>query len=315
MSVFSKSRDIVKWYEEVIYSSGIASSGLVKGTIFIHPKGWCIWEKIQNFVNGRYSELGIKNVAFPSLIPVSEIEKEKSKLTGFVPELYLVSKNTDDSNSRNVFLRPTSEILFSYFFRRNLNSYDQLPFLLNQWCNVYRSEKNTKTFLRSCEFYWQEAHTLHETYEESMKYLEVFNEIYEDLVKNLLNIAVLKGEKTINERFKGAEKTLTLEAIMPDGQALQIATSHYLGKNFSEMFGVKYTNRDNVQEYPYQLSAGSSTRLLGALILSHSDDLGLVLPIDLSDVQIKFLVLDNVVDKDSDIYKKMMLAVSGFSVD
>ncbi|GCE63209.1 proline--tRNA ligase [Candidatus Mycoplasma haematohominis] len=229
------------------------------------------------------------------------MEKEKAKLSGFKPELFLVNK-TGDEGKNNLFLRPTSEILFSHYFKKVLQSYSQLPILLNQWCNVYRAEKNTKAFIRSCEFYWQEVHTLHETQEEAMEYLNELNESYIFLAKAFLNLAFLKGEKTVNERFQGAEKTLSLEAIMPDGQAIQIATSHYLGKNFSETFDVKFTSANNILENPYQLSAGCSTRLIGALIMSHSDDQGLVLPFDVAQEQIRIIVLESASDLYGGIY-------------
>lgn len=299
--MFLKKEDTAKWYDNIVKSSGIALPGIVKGTLFINSKGWNIWERIQAFVNKEFKKIGIKNISLPSFIPLSEIEKEKASLTGFIPELYLISKSTDP-DTRSTFLRPTSEILFSHFFRTILNSYEDLPLLYNQWCNVFRSEKNTKAFLRSCEFHWQEAHTLHLNQEEAFKYLNSFNEIYKKLVKELLNIAFLEGEKTINERFQGALKTLTLEAVMPDGQALQIATSHYLGQNFSKMFDIKFTNSNNQKDYAHQLSAGASTRLIGALILSHSDDNGLVLPFDLADVQIKVLVINSVINESSELF-------------
>ncbi|OAL10283.1 proline--tRNA ligase [Candidatus Mycoplasma haematobovis] len=312
--MFSKKENTARWYENIVKISGIALPGIVKGTLFINSKGWNIWERIQAFVNKEFKKIGLKNISLPSFIPLSEIEKEKASLTGFIPELYLISKSTDP-DTKNTFLRPTSEILFSHFFRSILNSYEDLPLLYNQWCNVFRSEKNTKAFLRSCEFHWQEAHTLHLTKEEAFEYLNLFHEIYKKLVKELLNIAFLEGEKTVNERFQGALKTLTLEAVMPDGQALQIATSHYLGQNFSKMFEIKFTNSNNQKDYPHQLSAGSSTRLIGALILSHSDDEGLVLPFDLADVQIKVLVINGVVNENSELFNIINNALKDYLVE
>lgn len=286
----------------MVQDAGLASPGLVKGTLLIHPRGWFIWEQIQEFLNFEFGELGVANVAFPALIPLEEMAKEKSKLSDFKPELFLVSK-TGEENKKNLFLRPTSEILFSHYFKKTLQSYEQLPILLNQWCNVYRAEKNTKAFIRSCEFYWQEVHTLHATKEDAMEYLNEFHNIYACLAKHLLNLAFLRGEKTINERFQGAEKTLSLEAVMPDGQAIQIATSHYLGKNFSEIFDITFANSSNTLENPHQLSAGSSTRLIGALVMAHSDENGLVLPFELSYVQIKILVLESAVKEEDEIYE------------
>ncbi|CBY92017.1 prolyl-tRNA synthetase [Mycoplasma haemofelis str. Langford 1] len=309
-----KEDNLVKWYESVISNSGIAFPGLVKGTLFIGHRGWNIWEKIRDFIDAKYKQKGIKNVSFPTFIPVAEIEREKSRLSGFNPEIYLVSRSGDEER-QNFFLRPTSEILFSHYFRNILESYEDLPLLFNQWCNVFRAEKNTKAFLRTCEFHWQEAHTLHLSKEEAMEYLKFFHETYKSLVKDLLNIAFLEGEKTVNERFPGSEKTLTLEAIMPDGQALQIATSHYLSKNFTETFDVKYTSRENVVSYPHQLSAGCSTRLIGALIMSHGDDSGLVLPLSMFDVHIKFLIINGAVTEGSELHKKFSDELKGYKVE
>lgn len=303
-----------KEYEDIIFEAGIASAGLVKGTLFIHPKGCHIWESIQRFMDGEFRAIGIKNVSFPSLIPLSEMEKEKENLSGFRPELFLVSRSGDEEKP-SIFLRPTSEILFSHFFKRELTSYTQLPFLFNQWCNIYRSEKNTKAFLRGCEFYWQEAHTLHANEEESMDYLNKFHRIYQKMILNVLNLAFLSGEKTVNERFKGALKTLSIEVVMPDGQALQVATSHYLGRNFSEIFKVTYTDNTNSIQHPYQLSAGSSTRLLGALIMGHRDELGLVLPFKVADVQIKILIIGEVIKKDDLTYQKIDRQLGDYAIE
>lgn len=301
----SKQEDINKWYEELILQSNFASHWLVKGTVLLHPKSYFVWEKIQKFVNREFEKHNIKNVLFPTLIPVSELEKEKKQLEGFAPELFLINKNnSDDSNS--LFLRPTSEILFSHYFREQCaKTYKNLPILINQWCNVFRMEKNTKIFFRGCEFSWQEVHSVHLTVEEAKNYCNVFFQIYKNLVSNFLNMGMLCGEKTVNERFAGASNTLTVEVVMPDGQFVQVATSHFLGQTFSKAYDISYMDENNKKCHPIQLSAGCSTRLLGALLMSHSDDSGLVMPWDCTDIKIKILVLNNAVKKDDIVYKKI----------
>ncbi|MDQ0514052.1 prolyl-tRNA synthetase [Mycoplasmoides fastidiosum] len=294
----NQAEDFSGWYESVVENAKLAQPGLVKGTILILPHAWAIWEQIQFFINQKFQQLGISNVGFPSFLTHESLAKEKDHVAGFAPELFLVYKSKTD-HSHSVILRPTSEITFCHYFKTNLQSYNQLPMQVNQWCNVFRAEKNTKAFLRTSEFYWQELHTIHATATEAHQMVaDVFN-IYQECLRDYLNIGFLAGQKTILEKFAGADATYTLESFMPDGQMLQSCTAHYLGTNFTKPFEITFNSQNNEKTFPFQTSAGISTRILGAIIMSHGDNFGLVLPFDVAPHQIAVLNLVKNSDEQS----------------
>ena len=289
-----KSENFDKWYQEVCLKSELVSRGAIKGQIILRPYGLKIWKLIQKFLDKRFKELNCEEIKFPTLIPYSEIKKEKKHLEGFNPELGIIEKKGNKILNDPFVLRPTSEILFTKYFSDILKSYKDLPILLNQWGSVVRWEKNTKIFLRNNEFWWQEGHTIHESSSEAQNLcLKILN-IYNELISNFLLIKCVMGEKSKSERFAGAERTWTLETILPDGQALQCATTHFLDKNFSKPFFVKYQTKDNKMENPYQTSWGISTRIMGAIVMLHSDDFGLVLPTNIAPYQVVVLTNENI---------------------
>lgn len=292
--IISQLQNFSAWYDSIIEHAQLALTGLVKGTIFILPRAWSIWENIQNYLNDAYKKNGIKNVCFPTFINYKSFLLEQKHVEGFAPELFFVNKsNTADVQKQKIVLRPTSEILFCHYFKSTLQSYNQLPILINQWCNVFRAEKNTKAFLRTTEFHWQELHTIHQNQTEAQEMVWKEIMIYQKCLSQFLNIAFISGFKTVLERFAGAEQTYTLESFMPDGQMLQSCTAHDLGINFSKTFNVTFNDINNQKQFPYQTSAGISTRILGSIIMSHGDDLGLVLPFLVAPVQIVILDLIN----------------------
>ncbi len=267
-----------QWYTDIVLKAELADYTSAKGFISIRPYGYAIWENIQNYADKKFKEHGVKNVSMPALIPESLLNKEKEHVEGFAPEVAWVTFGGGEELEERMCVRPTSETVFSTMYSKWLSSWRDLPFLYNQWCNVLRWEKETRPFLRSREFLWQEGHTIHETSEEAKKFTLDMLEVYADVVQNLLAIPVLKGQKTKKEQFAGAESTYTIETLMHDGRALQGGTSHYFGQNFTKPFDVKFQNRQGKQEYAYQTSWGISTRLIGAVIMAHGDNRGLKLP-------------------------------------
>lgn len=282
--------DFSKWYTSVIQEADLVDYGLVKGTIIFKPYGWAIWKRIQDEFTKVLEKVNTKECCFPMLIPYSNFQKEKEHVEGFNPELFKVSHLGDKKIEDELVLRPTSEIAFCQYFKKNINSYNDLPCILNQWGNVFRVEKNTRPFLRTSEFFWQEQHAIFATKDEAYNFSVDMVYEYKNFVKDFLNIDVLVGEKTENERFAGADNTFTIEALMPDGQVLQSATSHYLGQNFSKSFDIRFQTKSNNYENVYQTSAGLSTRIIGAIIMSHSDDNGLVLPFKIAPIQFGFVI-------------------------
>ncbi|WP_391591580.1 Prolyl-tRNA synthetase [[Mycoplasma] cavipharyngis] len=278
------------WYDSVIEHAKLAQPGLVKGTIFILPYAWAIWEEIQNFINCQFKKEAISNVNFPSFLTQEAFIKEKKHIAGFAPELFLIQQS-EHLTQKPYVLRPTSEIIFCHYFKNNLQSYNQLPIKVNQWCNVFRAEKNTKAFLRTCEFFWQELHTLHADWFEAETMIKTVINVYSDCLSKLLNIAFLSGYKTKLEKFAGADETFSLESLMPDGQMLQSCTVHNLSTNFTKAFDIYFNDANNQKQLPYQTSAGISTRILGAIIMNHGDDKGLVLPFQVAPYQIAILDL------------------------
>lgn len=285
-SITSKSEDITSWYTDVCIKAELMSYSNVKGFIVYRPDGYALWENIQHYFDDRIKKLGVRNVYLPSLIPTSLLQKEKQLVEGFAPECALVTKGGSTPLVEPLVVRPTSETLFCDHFKDIVHSYNDLPIKYNQWCSVVRWEKTTRPFLRGSEFLWQEGHTLFETKDEASQFALTILKEYNQMGKDLLAIPFAMGIKTDSEKFAGAESTYTIEAMMPDGQALQCGTSHCLGQNFSKAYDIKYTNRNNEIAYPYYDTWGVSTRLLGALIMVHGDDEGLVLPPKIAPTQV-----------------------------
>ena len=270
--------DFAKWYTDVVKAANLATYSSVKGCIIFEPNGYALWEEIQKTLDKMFKETGHKNVYMPLLIPKTLLEKEGELVEGFAPEVAWVTKGGEKELEEPLCVRPTSETLFSDYYHEVVKSYRDLPLKYNQWCSVFRWEKETRPFLRSREFLWQEGHTVHETSREAEEETKRMLGIYEKLFKEYLAIPVITGKKTEKEKFAGAEYTLTVEALMYNGVALQSGTSHYFGDKFARAYDIKFKDRNNQDSYCYQTSWGATTRMIGALIMVHSDDFGLVLP-------------------------------------
>lgn len=278
--------DFTQWYTDIVIKAELADYADTKGCIAIKPYGYAIWENIQSYADKKFKETGVQNTYFPMLIPESLLQKEKDHIEGFAPEVAWVTEAGGEKLDEKLCIRPTSETIISTMYSKWLSSWRDLPFLYNQWCNVLRWEKETRPFLRSREFLWQEGHTIHETEKEAMDRTIQMLDIYEDIAENLLALPVLKGKKTESEKFSGAIATYTVESMMYDGRALQSGTSHYIGQNFSKPFNIKFQNREGKEEYAYQTSWGISTRFIGAIIMAHGDNRGLKLPPKVAPIQI-----------------------------
>ena len=289
-----------QWYNELVIKADLAEQSAVRGCMVIKPYGYAIWEKMQHQLDAMFKESGVQNAYFPLLIPKSFLSKEADHVEGFAKECAVVThyrlKNNPDGQGvvvdpearleEELIIRPTSETIIWNTYRNWINSYRDLPLLVNQWANVFRWEMRTRLFLRTAEFLWQEGHTAHATKEEAQaKAVEMLN-VYGDFAEKYMALPVVKGVKTANERFAGALETYTIEAMMQDGKALQSGTSHFLGQNFAKAFDVKFINKENQLDYVWATSWGVSTRLMGALIMTHSDDNGLVLPPKLAPIQV-----------------------------
>ncbi len=279
-----KDEDFSEWYNEVVIKSELGEHSVIRGFMVIRPRGYAVWETIQQYFDSRIKKIGVKNSYFPLLIPEAFFKKEAEHAKGFAPELAWVM---DEEQREKYALRPTSETVMYDSYSKWIRSWRDLPLRLNQWCNVLRWEvKQTKLFLRTREFLWQEGHCVYETEGECEKETLLYLNEYKKLCEELLVIPVLEGKKTEKERFAGAKTTYTIEALMPDGKALQMGTSHNLGQNFAKAFDIKFIGKDERKYYPWQNSWGISTRLIGALVMMHSDDKGLVLPPKVAPVQI-----------------------------
>ena len=263
--------DFAQWYTDICRKAELVEYASVKGFTILRPYGYAIWENIQSIMDAEFKKTGHENVAMPVLIPESLLKKEGELVNGFAPEVAWVTMGGSEKLEERLAFRPTSETMFCDHWSRVLQTYRELPMLYNQWCSVIRWEKTTRPFLRSREFWWQEGHTIHETAEEAIAETEQQLNTYASFCEEELNIPVLKGKKTDSEKFAGAEATYTIEAMMQDGKALQSGTSHFLGQNFAKSFGVTFLNKDNKPEYVWATSWGVSTRLIGALIMTHSD--------------------------------------------
>lgn len=278
--------DFARWYTDVIKKTDLVDYSPVKGFMVIKPYGYALWEGIQNFADKRFKETGHKNCYFPLLIPESLLTKEAEHVEGFAPEVAWVTHGGNEPLAERLCVRPTSETIICSMYAKWLNSYRDLPYLYNQWCSVVRWEKSTRPFLRTSEFLWQEGHTLHETKEEAEAETLQMLDIYTEVCEDLLAIPVIRGRKSENEKFAGAEATYTIEALMHDGKALQSGTSHFLGQHFTKAFEIQFTDREGKLANPYHTSWGISTRLIGALIMTHGDNRGLVLPPRLAPTQV-----------------------------
>ena len=284
--ITSMEEDFAKWYTDVVKKAELIEYTSVKGCMVIRPYGYAIWENIQKELDREFKALGHENVCMPMFIPESLLNKEKDHVEGFAPEVAWVTYGGNEKLEERLCVRPTSETLFCEHYKAIVHSYRDLPKLYNQWVSVVRWEKTTRPFLRSREFLWQEGHTIHATAEEAREETIRMLNVYADFCENYLAMPVVKGVKTEKERFAGAEDTYTIEALMHDGKALQSATSHYFGDGFARAFDIQFTDKDNKLKYPFQTSWGSTTRLIGAIIMTHGDNNGLVLPPKVAPIQV-----------------------------
>ena len=285
-AITSMDEDFAQWYTDVVKKAELADYAGVRGCMIVRPYGTALWENIRNDLDARFKALGHENVMMPMFIPESLLQKEKDHVEGFAPEVAWVTHGGEEKLQERLCVRPTSETVFCEHYANIIHSYRDLPKLYNQWCSVVRWEKTTRPFLRTMEFYWQEGHTMHETAAEAMEETERMLNVYADFCRESLAIPVVKGRKTDKEKFAGAEATYTIEAMMHDGKALQSGTSHYFGDGFARAFDIQFTDQENKLQYPHQTSWGMSTRIIGAIIMTHGDDNGLVLPPAVAPIQV-----------------------------
>ncbi|MBQ6714327.1 MAG: proline--tRNA ligase [Clostridia bacterium] len=308
-AITSMDEDFAKWYTDVCIKAELIDYASVKGCMIIRPYGYAIWENIQKIMDGFFKETDHENVYMPLFIPESLLQKEKDHVEGFAPEVAWVTHGGEEKLEERLCVRPTSETLFCDHFKNIVHSYRDLPKLYNQWCSVVRWEKTTRPFLRSREFLWQEGHTLHATAEEAKQETEQMLNIYARFAEEALAMPVVKGKKTDKERFAGAEATYTIEALMHDGKALQSGTSHYFGDGFSRAFEVEFTDKENKSQFPHQTSWGTTTRLIGAVIMTHGDDNGLVLPPAIAPIQTVIIPIashkEGVTEKATELYERL----------
>lgn len=298
-AITERNVDFAKWYTDVVRAAKLCDYSSVKGCTVFEPNGYAIWEKMQQILDKKFKELGHTNVYMPVLIPENMLNKEAELVKGFAPEVAWITHGGSKKLEERMCIRPTSETLFSDYYASHVSSYRDLPKLYNQWCNVLRWEKETRPFLRSREFLWQEGHTIHETSKEAEKETQQMMDVYEWFHHEILAIPSITGRKTDKEKFAGAEYTITNEALMYNGVALQAGTSHYFGQKFSKAYGIQFTNRENKLEYAYQTSWGTTTRMIGGLIMVHSDDYGLVLPPRIAPKQVVIIPIG----KDEKVFK------------
>ena len=288
-AITSMDEDFAQWYTDVVKKAELTDYSSVRGCMILRPAGYAIWENIQKELDRRFKEIGVENVYMPLFIPESLLQKEKDHVEGFAPEVAWVTQGGLDPLPERLCVRPTSETLFCDLYSNIIHSYRDLPKVYNQWCSVVRWEKTTRPFLRSMEFLWQEGHTAHATAEEAT--IQMLN-VYADFCEQVLAIPMIKGRKTDKEKFAGAEATYTIEALMHDGKALQSGTSHNFGDGFAKAFGVQYTDANNKLQYVHQTSWGMSTRIIGAIIMVHGDDSGLVLPPRIAPTQVMIIPIN-----------------------
>ena len=301
--------DFAQWYTDVVRKAELVEYSGVRGCTIFRPAGYAIWELLQKELDARFKEAGVENVYMPMFIPESLLQKEKDHVEGFAPEVAWVTHGGGEQLQERLCVRPTSETLFCDFYSRIIESYRDLPKVYNQWCSVVRWEKTTRPFLRTMEFLWQEGHTAHATAEEAEKRTEQMLNLYADFCEEVLAIPMIKGKKTDKEKFAGAESTYTIEAMMHDGKALQSGTSHNFGDGFAKAFGIQYTDKDNTLKYVHQTSWGISTRLIGAVIMVHGDNSGLVLPPKIAPTQVMIIPIqqkkEGVLEKAAELREKL----------
>jgi len=285
-AITSRDVDFAQWYTDVVRAAKLASYSNVKGCVVIEPNGYAIWEKMQATLDRMFKETGHQNISMPLLIPENLMRKEGELINGFAPEVAWVTMGGQKELEERMCIRPTSETLFSDYYSSIVKSYRDLPIKYNQWCNVLRWEKETRPFLRSREFLWQEGHTIHETQEEAENETRMMLDVYKTFFEEYLAIPAITGRKTEKEKFAGADYTLTIEALMYNGVSLQSGTSHYFGQRFSKAYDISFADRNNELAYAYQTSWGVSTRMIGGLIMVHSDDNGLILPPKIAPIQV-----------------------------
>ena len=318
-AITSMDVDFAQWYTDVVKKAELMGYSSVKGCMIFKPAGYAIWENIQKELDRRFKETGVENVYMPMFIPESLLEREKDHVEGFAPEVAWVTYGGLNPLQERLCVRPTSETLFCDFYKDEIQSYRDLPKVYNQWCSVVRWEKETRPFLRSREFLWQEGHTAHATAEEAEARTQQMLNVYADFCEQVLAIPVVKGRKTDKEKFAGAEATYTIEALMHDGKALQSGTSHNFGDGFAKAFGIQYTDKDNKLKYVHQTSWGMTTRLIGALIMVHGDDSGLVLPPKIAPVQVDVIPImqnkDGVLNKAYEVKQALVKAGLRVKVD
>ena len=291
--ITSRDIDFAAWYTDVVKAARLAAYSNVKGCVILEPNGFAIWENIQKNLDNLFKKTGHNNVAMPMLIPENLMKKEGELINGFAPEVAWVTQGGQKELEERLCIRPTSETLFSDYYSTVVKSYRDLPLKYNQWCSVMRWEKETRPFLRSREFFWQEGHTVHSTQEEAEEETKNMLEVYKYFFENYLAVPVVTGRKTEKEKFAGAEYTLTIEALMYNGVSLQSGTSHYFGQKFSKAYNIQFLNKNNELEYAYQTSWGVSNRMIGALIMVHGDDYGLVLPPRIAPNQVVIIPIGN----------------------
>ncbi|MDD6097466.1 MAG: proline--tRNA ligase [Oscillospiraceae bacterium] len=315
-AITSMDEDFAQWYTDICKKAELVEYTSVKGCMVIRPYGYAIWENMQRILDGMFKETGHENVCMPMFIPESLLEKEKDHVEGFAPEVAWVTHGGSEKLEERLCVRPTSETLFCEHYANIIHSYRDLPKLYNQWVSVVRWEKTTRPFLRSREFLWQEGHTIHATAQEAVEETERMLNVYADFCENCLAMPVIKGKKTESDKFAGAVSTYAIEALMHDGKALQAGTSHYFGDGFAKAFGIEYTDKENKRVNPHQTSWGVTTRLIGAVIMTHGDDSGLVLPPAVAPVQAVIIPIaqhkEGVLDKANEL--KERLAKSGCRV-
>ncbi|MBC5712908.1 proline--tRNA ligase [Roseburia sp. BX1005] len=315
-AITSMEEDFAQWYTDVVKKAELIDYSSVKGCMILKPAGYAIWENIQHELDRRFKETGVENVYMPLFIPESLLNKEKDHVEGFAPEVAWVTHGGLNPLQERLCVRPTSETLFCDFYKNIIQSYRDLPKVYNQWCSVVRWEKETRPFLRSREFLWQEGHTAHATEEEAEARTVQMLNLYADFCEEVLAMPVVRGQKTEKEKFAGAEATYTIEALMHDGKALQSGTSHNFGDGFAKAFGIQYTDKDNKLQYVHQTSWGMTTRLIGAVIMVHGDDSGLVLPPRIAPTQVMVIPIqqhkEGVLEKAEEL--KTRLAASGIRV-
>ncbi|MEE1246950.1 MAG: proline--tRNA ligase [Acutalibacteraceae bacterium] len=307
--ITSMDEDFAKWYTDVVKKAELCEYTSVKGCMVIRPYGYAIWENIQRLMDGMFKATGHENVCMPMFIPESLLDKEKDHVEGFAPEVAWVTHGGNEKLDERLCVRPTSETLFCEHYANIVHSYRDLPKLYNQWVSVVRWEKTTRPFLRTREFLWQEGHTIHATAEEAQEETIRMLNVYAEFCEKYLAMPVVKGVKTAKERFAGAEDTYTIEALMHDGKALQSGTSHYFGDGFAKAFDIQFTGKDNKLHHPFQTSWGTTTRLIGAIIMTHGDDNGLVLPPAVAPIQLVIVPIashkEGVLDKANELKDKL----------